>query len=252
MAVKSADRVMQILELLVTYPIGLTIKDISEMLSYPQSSTFNLVQSLYQNDFLTQTSLKKYKLGPKLIQIGTRALESLDIHSEALPYLTALMEKVSETVFMAVLSGSEIVYVSKVSNNRSIQTSAQIGSRKPLYCTGLGKAFLAHLPLDERKHIIENIGLKAITSKTIIKTEELERQLKQFAIQGYAIDDEEGEEGLFCLAAPIFDANQRITAAISVAGPKERIVLQKDNIVMRLLDTAYRISKSIGFTKRED
>jgi IclR family KDG regulon transcriptional repressor len=249
MSVKSADRVMQILELLSNHPEGLTVKEISQALSYPQSSAFNLVQSLSQNDFLSQTRIKQYKLGPKLIQIGMRSLESLDIYSEGLPYLTALMEKVNETVFMAVLSGDEMVYVSKVSSNRSIQTSAQIGSRKPMYCTGLGKAFLACLPLKERKRILDNIELKAMTPKTIIKTEELERQLDLFVEQGYAIDDEEGEEGLFCLAAPVFDAYRKIIAAISVAGPKERMIVQKDYIVEQLLNTAGKISESIGYTK---
>jgi DNA-binding IclR family transcriptional regulator len=109
---------------------------------------------------------------------------------------------------------------------------------------------LAYLPLKERQHILENIVLKAVTPKTIVKTEALERQLELFAEQGYAVDDEEGEAGLFCLAAPVFDAYRKIIAAISVAGPKERMMFQKDYIVERLLNTADRISKSIGYTKK--
>ncbi|WP_027416734.1 IclR family transcriptional regulator [Aneurinibacillus terranovensis] len=249
MSVKSAVRVLEIFELLAGHPNGLTVKEISEALSFPQSSTFHLVQTLFSNDYISQTIMKRYKLGPKLIQLGTRASDSLDLHSDAQPHLEKLMNEVQETVFMAVLSGEEIVYVSKFDNYRSIRTSAQIGSRKPLYCTGLGKAFLTFLPGKERKQLLEHAELKAVTAKTITDRSVLEEQLKQFAKNGYAIDDEESEEGLFCLSAPIFNAAGRMTAAISVAGPKERITSRKQEIVHHLLHAAASVSRSIGYNR---
>src|SRR5690348_1847 len=130
MSVKSAERVLRVIELLAVYKHGLSIKEISEELSFPQSSTSNLIATLYNEGYLTQDSLKRYKLGPKLIQIGTIAMESLDISSQGQPYLKKLMEDVQETVFMAVLSEGELVYVAKIDNNRSIRTTAQPGYRK--------------------------------------------------------------------------------------------------------------------------
>lgn len=89
-----------------------------------------------------------------------------------------------------------------------------------------------------------------MTSKTVANAEELERQLSEFRTLGYAIDDEEGEEGLYCYAAPIFGANREVIAAISTAGPKARITKNSENIVFELLNTAAKISKSMGYFKK--
>jgi len=247
MSVKSAERVLRVFELLSKYPNGLTIKEISETLSFPQSSTSGLIGTLYKEGYLSIDSNNKYKLGPKLIQIGSAAMESLDISEQGIPYLKSLMEDVQETVFMAVLSDKELVYVAKIDNNRSIRTTAQPGSQKPLYCTGLGKAFLAFMPKEQRAGILDNIELLPITKHTITDKQQLEQQLEIFSELGYSVDDEENEEGLFCLAAPIYGADNTLQAAISVAGPKERMVKQKDYIVEKLTNTAKKVAVSIGF-----
>jgi DNA-binding IclR family transcriptional regulator len=161
------------------------------------------------------------------------------------------MSLVEETVFMAVLSGDELVYIAKVDSNRSIKTSAEIGSRKPLYCTGLGKALLSFLPKDQREEILEKIELKAITPKTVIDREELIHQLDQSNMRGFAIDDEENEEGLYCFAAPIYNADGEIEAAISVAGPKERIKRNESETLTHLLETSKSISESLGYFNKK-
>ncbi|MFB5675923.1 IclR family transcriptional regulator [Paenibacillus terreus] len=248
MSVKSAERVLRVFELLALHKEGLTIKEVSELLSFPQSSTSTLVKTLFEEGYLSQDALKKYKLGPKLIQIGTVAMESLDISSQGQPFLKKLMEEVQETVFMALLSDDELVYVAKIDNNRSIRTTAQPGYRKPLYCTGLGKAFLAFLPGEKRSEILDKTPLISITDKTITDRKTLEKELERYIDAGYSIDDEENEEGLFCLAAPVFGADGTIQAAISVAGPKERMLTRKDFIIDKLLRTSKQISESIGHT----
>ncbi|MBD1381263.1 IclR family transcriptional regulator [Metabacillus arenae] len=248
MSVKSAERVLRVFELLSQVQHGLTIKEISEALSFPQSSTSGLIGTLLKEGYLSLDSTKKYKLGPKLIQIGSAAMESLDISSQGIPHLKSLMEDVQETVFMAVLSEKELVYVAKIDNNRSIRTTAQPGSQKPLYCTGLGKAFLTFMPDRQRKNILDNIELIPITKHTITDKKILEEQLDNFNELGYSIDDEENEEGLFCLAAPVYGVDHTLQAAISVAGPKERMIRQKDYIVERLIHTSKEIAVSIGYT----
>jgi len=246
MSVKSAERVLRVFELLSQNQHGLTIKEISESLSFPQSSTSGLIRTLLNEGYLSLDSFNKYKLGPKLIQIGSAAMDSLDISSQGMPYLKKLMEDVQETVFMAVLSENELVYVAKIDNNRSIRTTAQPGSQKPLYCTGLGKAFLAFLPQQQRTTILDNLELRPITEHTITDKKRLEQQLTLFNELGYSIDDEENEDGLFCLAAPIYGSNHTIQAAVSVAGPKDRMIKQKDFIVEKLITTAKNVATSIG------
>lgn len=247
MSVKSAERVLRVFELLAVNKDGLTVKEISELLSFPQSSTSNLISTLFQEGYLSQDAAKKYKLGSKLVQIGTIAMENLDISSQGRPYLKNLMEETEETVFMAVLSKDELVYVAKIDNNRSIRTTAQPGYRKPLYCTGLGKAFLAFMPESERKAILDDTQLRAITSRTITNREQLEKVLEIYKEQGFSIDDEENEEGLFCLAAPVFGMNKTLLAAISVAGPKERMLSRKEFIIEKLLQTSKNISAAVGY-----
>ena len=247
MSVKSAERVLRVFELLSQYRDGLTIKEISEKLSFPQSSTSGLIGTLFKEGYLSLDSFNQYKLGPKLIQIGSAALESLDISKQALPYLKRLMEDVQETVFMALLSEKDLVYVAKIDNNRSIRTTAQPGSHKPLYCTGLGKAFLAFMNEQQKNQILDSTELLPITGHTITDRQELEQQLDIFKQLGHSIDDEENEEGLFCMAAPIYGADNSIQAAISVAGPKERMIKQRETIVEKLLFISKEVSTSIGY-----
>jgi DNA-binding IclR family transcriptional regulator len=250
MSVKSAIRALEILELLADHEQGLSVKEMSEALSFPQSSTFNLVQTLFSDGYLVQSHNKRYKLGPKLIKIGTRALASFDLHTDARVYLQELMSKVEETVFMAVLSNIELVYIAKVDSNRSIKTSAEIGSRKPLYCTGLGKAFLAFLPEEKQEICFQQTSWERLTPKTIVSPEEMKQQLAHFNTLGYAIDDEESEDGLYCYAAPVFGVTGEVVAAISTAGPKERITRNSEKVITELLNTSRRISENLGYFNR--
>jgi DNA-binding IclR family transcriptional regulator len=247
LSVKSAERVLRVFDLLAQHPKGLTIKEISSMLSFPQSSTSGLIETLYTNCYLTNDDFRRYKLGPKLIQLGNAAKESFDLSVQGSPFLKELMEEVQETVFMAILEQSELAYIAKINSNRSIRTTAEPGKSKPLYCTGLGKTFLTFLPENRKSEILSTLRLEPITDYTITKKEDLLKQLECFAEQGYSIDDEENEEGLYCLAAPVYGVDNTIQAAISVAGPKERMLKQKEMIVEKLLDTASKISFGIGY-----
>jgi DNA-binding IclR family transcriptional regulator len=247
MFVKSAVRVLEIFELLRDHPQGLNIKEIASALHFPQSSTFHLVKTLYEHGYLSATETKKYRLGPKLIQLGTSSMESMDVYREAKWPLERLADQVEETVFMAILSGDDMVYVVKEDSNRSIKTSAQIGSRKPMYCTGLGKALLAFMPAEKRNRILEKSPLLPITENTVTDRDELNRLLLLYREQGYAVDNEENEEGLYCIAAPVFDASGQVFAAVSVAGPKDRIRKRHDYIVFQLLNTTKVISRNMGY-----
>ncbi|GIO24874.1 IclR family transcriptional regulator [Oceanobacillus sp. J11TS1] len=251
MSVKSAERVLRIFELLSANMNGMTIKEISETLQLPQSSTSGLVKTLLHENYLSINQQKRFILGPKLIPVGNAAMESLDISSLGHPSLKKLTEAVEETVFMAVLVEKELVYVAKIDSNRSIRTSAYLGGQKPLYCTGLGKAFLAFMNENDRINYLNTVQLKAITEQTITSKEELKKRLQEYRQQGYSIDDEENEDGLYCLAAPVFDIMGSIQAAISVAGPKERMLRQQESILKHLKQTAAVISAKLGYVSEE-
>lgn len=247
MGVKSAERVLEIFELLKDYPEGLTMKEIGESLGYAASSAFGLVRTLAEQGYLLENDNKRYTLGAKLIQLGAYASSYLDINKIAAPVLKRLMETLKETVFMAVLSGEEIVYVAKVDNYRSISTNARLGGRKPIYCTGLGKAFLTFMDEEERRELVERLRFVPMTEHTITRKEDLYEQLSRFKEQGYAIDNEEIEVGLWCAAAPIFNSRGEMEAAVSVSGPTERMKGNKDMIVSLLLEATREISEKLGY-----
>ena len=162
MAVKSAERVFRIFELLEQSPEGLTNKEVSSLLGFAPSSTLALLQTMEENGYLSADEQKRYYLGGRLMSLGAVAASRIDLNKIGTPYLKKLMQTVEETCFLGVLSGDEIVYIAKENCERTITTNASIGSRKPVYCTGLGKAFLAFLPEKESSQIIDRIEREAL------------------------------------------------------------------------------------------
>lgn len=251
MAVKSAERVLKIFELLEQQPEGLTNKEISEVLKYAPSSTLMLLQTMEENGYLSVDVQKRYSLGGRLVSLGATVASRFDIGKMAGIYLKRLMQNVEETSFLAVLSDNEIFYVAKEQSERSMATNAQIGSRKPVYCTGLGKAFLSFLPADKSRDIIRNIEFQAYTEKTVKNCTELMEQIREFRTLGYAIDDQEIEEGLWCLAVPVYDGYGTMVAAMSVSGPKERMLKKKDLVIQEVVSAGRDFSKELGFRKEK-
>ena len=251
MAVKSAERVLKIFELLESSSDGLTNKDISSRLQFAPSSTIALLQTMAENGYLSVDEQKRYSLGGKLVSLGAVAASRFDIGRMATPYLKHLMQTLGETSFLGVLSGDEIVYIAKENCERTINTNAQIGSRKPVYCTGLGKAFLAFLPPEESRDIVNKLDFHKYTDNTIMDIQELRSQLQEFRLQGFATDDQEIEENLWCLAVPIYDGYHRMVAAISVSGPKERMMDKKELITQEMLKAVRGLSKELGYQKEE-
>lgn len=247
MAVKSAERVFQIFGLLENAPSGMTNKEISEALGFAPSSTLGILQTMLEYGYLLADEAKRYSLGGKLVRLGDIAAARFDIGKMASPHLKHLMSTLEETCFLAVLSGDEIVYIAKEWCEQTINTNANIGSRKPVYCTGLGKAFLAFLPEKESRDLIDQIDFEEYTHNTVRDKKELETQLLQFRKQGYAIDDQEIEEGLWCAAAPIYDGSRRMVAAVSVSGPIDRMLSKKDKVISELVTAGNTLSEQLGY-----
>lgn len=246
MAVKSAERVLRIFEYLANYPDGLTAKEIGEALGYAPSSAFALLKTLSEDEYLSEDEGKRYALGPKLIQLGINASAALDVNKLAGPTLRSIMNTLNETVFMGVLAGDEVVYVAKVNSNKTISTNASVGSRKPVYCTGLGKAFLAFMDRGRSKKIIETLHFEPFTETTVTSAAELRAELETCRALGYAVDNGEIETGLWCVAVPIYNAERQMIAAVSVSGPKVRMQPQKELVVRTMLDASLAISRKCG------
>ena len=250
MAVKSAERVLRIFDLLTDYPDGLSNKEISEKLGYAPSSTIGLVKTLKMEGYLETGIHKTYRLGGKLVHLGNIAASYMDINELSAPVLKELMTSLGETCFVGVLSKDEVVYIAKARSNYTINTNADIGSRKPIYCTGLGKAFLSFVDTKESEKLMEGIEFRQYTDKTVKNSSELKKQINYFKKQGYAVDDEEIEAGLWCLAVPVYNGNGRMIAAISTSGPRTRMLEKVELIKKEMLTASDVLSKKMGYFRR--
>lgn len=249
MGVKSAERVLKIFDLLAEQINGLTCKEISQKLGYAPSSTFELLQTLYENGYILLTENKKYLLGTRLIRLGNIVNENLDIKNLIKPHLNDIMNILFETTFLGMLSKDKIVYIDKIQSSHTIATNAEIGSLKPSYCTGLGKIILAYMHEEKLNRILEEIEMIKYTKNTIVDKEVFRWKLKEYRKLGYAIDDEEIEEGLWCLSVPIFDSSGEVKLAISVSGPKDRMLSKEILIKKTLLRKSKEISLFLGYIK---
>lgn len=246
--VKSLDRALNILEELVNRNEPLGITEISKYTNYHKSTVYRLVDTLCYRGYLTQDfETGKYKVGMKIFELGSKVINNLDLRSRVKPFLKEIEEKTAETVHLGVLDSTKVVYIDKVESRRTIRMSSNIGSRTYTHSTGLGKATLAFLPEEKIDQIIEEEGLPEFTENTITEKEALKNELEEIRKNGFAIDEEENEAGIICVAAPIFDYNDNITAAISISGPANRMTNNKKNEIKKIAkEYSKRISRALG------
>ena len=250
---RSVARALEMLELVAASKDELTITEISKQLGIPKSTTFDILYTLLDKGYLEQANEKQksFKLGVKLFQTGACYLEQTPFQNVAHSVLERLAEVAGETAFLALLNNDELVYFDKVESPNSVRTSARIGSNNPLYCTGLGKAILAALPDEEVKAILARTGgLKPVTPYTFTDETQFFAILNQARQQGYAIDDREHNAEVFCLAAPVYNLQGKIYAAISVASLYTKINHQPEKITAlgkMIADAALDLSQRIGY-----
>ena len=250
---RSVARALEMLELVAASKDQLTITEISKSLGIPKSTTFDILYTLLDKGYLEQANEKQksFKLGVKLFQTGACYLEQTPFQNVAHVVLERLADVAGETAFLALVNNDELVYFDKVESPNSVRTSARIGSTNPLYCTGLGKAILAALPDDEVKAILARTGgLKPITPYTCTDEAQFFAILNQARQQGYAIDDREHNAEVFCLAAPVYNLQGKVYAAISVASLYTKINHQPEKIAAlgkMIADAALDLSQRIGY-----
>ena len=213
--------------------LGLT--EISRKIGLHKSTTFGLVSTLVHASLLEKNQKsEKYQLGLGLFSLGT--LVKHDLRSVVEPFLIQLVEQSKETVNFVVRNGDSVMYISKIESPHSMRICTQIGRHLPLYCTAVGKAILAFLDESEVRSILEARPLEEFTGKTMTDAEEIIKTLPCIRAQGYAVDDEELEYGLTCVAAPIFNSQGKPIAGLSVSGPTSRMdqaLLDKCSILLR-------------------
>jgi len=248
--VQSLDRALDILEKIVYADKAIGITELSNSLGLHKSTVYRLLATLAYRGYVQQDyENPRYKVGIKLLEIGNIALDRLEIRKEIRPLLEELMTLSGETVHLGILDKGEVVYIDKVESPQTIRMYSSIGKRAPVHCTGLGKALIAFLPPAEINNIIQQKGLKGYTSNTITDKEEFLKHLYEIRLKGYSMDNIEHEEGIRCVAGPIFDHRGEVVAAVSIASPVMRVTEEKVQEYIKLIkEYTKRMSSVLGYT----
>ena len=246
--IQSVERSFKILEYIAENGNEAGLTEISKGLSLNKSTVHGLLVTMEQMGYAQQNiDSGKYSLGLKLFQLGMAVYNSLDLRTIALPHLQALSEKYKETAHLAVLSKGEVVYIEKVDSPRSIRIVSRIGGRNPAHCTGVGKVLLAALPEATLNRFLGQGTLRRYTTNTITSASELKGHLQQIRAKGVAFDLEEFEPGLRCVAAPVRNHRGAVIAAIRLAGPADRLAMDRlDSIADDVAEAANTISCALG------
>lgn len=247
--VQVLDRALAALGILANSSSDCSLAELCSALGLHKSTVHRIMMVLEQQRIVVKNvDTGRYRLGLRLFELGSRAIDGLDLRGRARPYLNRLQETFGETVFFCILDEGQVFYMEKVESQRSVRTACTVGSRAPAYCTAVGKAMLAELPDAEVSGIVRRWGLKPITANTITSLAALKAELRAVRERGYAIDDEEKEEGLRCVGAAVHAHSGKLVAAMSISGPAFRMTKERIPEVGRaLLQAASDLSADLGY-----
>ncbi len=221
--VRSVDKALSILEYMASRDGSAGLTEIGQVLELNASTAHHLLSTLRQRGFVEQDpSTHRYHLSLKCLEVGQAARSHLDLRALATPHLHSLTAQTRENSNLAVLDGHEVVYLAQAESGRMMRMFTRPGARAPLHATGVGKCLLAWLDEKEKVSIVDELPLTRYTGKTICQKDRFLAHLDEVKQRGYALDDEEREEGVVCIAAPVHDYSGRVVAAISISGPAGR------------------------------
>lgn len=224
------------------------ISALASRLGLAKSTVHRLATTLVEYDMLEQNrETGKYRLGLALFELGTLVRRKMDVMNEAQGQIHALADTTGETVQLAILDHLSVLYIRIRESRQAVRMSSGLGSRAPAHCTSVGKALLAHRHAEVVQQVID-AGLPRFTANTITDGARLREELAYIRTRGYAIDDEEIEAGLRCVAAPIRDHSGQVVAAISVAAPVQRMTKKAMQAsIPSVVAAAEAISRRLGY-----
>ncbi len=245
--VRSVVKIVSLLEILAKEK-ELGITEITNNIDVHKSTAYRFLTSLKELGYVKQNrENEKYSLTLRLFELGSEVVARLSRRAEARPIMEELANHTQETVHLATLEAGEVVYIDKIDSPQTIRLYLRVGRRAPAYCTGLGKALLAWASPEIIEKILKKGDLHQFTKNTIVDPARLKEELQQIREKGYAIDNEEHEEGVYCVAVPIHGIDGKVSTAISVSIPILRFdqkglpELQKS-----VIEAARKISSRLG------
>lgn len=224
------------------------VSALAARLGLAKSTVHRLASTLVAESMLEQNpETGRYRLGIALFGLGALVRRRMNLSTEAKPFLFDLRERTNETVLLGIPTESDIMYVYNLESAQAIRMRSDIGVRRPAYCTAVGRAIFAF----QQPEIVERVlaaPMPARTPRTITGPEALRAALAEVRRLGYAVEDEESEAGMRCIAAPVRDASGEVVGAVGVAGPVQRLSMERlTAIAAPLIETTEAISARLGY-----
>ena len=231
---------------------GISLIELSVSLNMPKSTMHRYLATLLELRLAERCGVDRYRLGTKVIELAGSFLASSDLRKESESILDEIAEMTGETVHLAVPSGAEVVYIAKVESKHTLRMYSHIGARLPMHCTALGKSILAFSGVERFQEVLPELS-KPRTPNTITSEQALMEELDLIRLHGFAIDNEENEVGIRCVAAPIIDYTGRAIAAMSISSPCDRMNWEHCFELGPILqEAAFKFSKRKGYIGQTD
>lgn len=235
---KSLNKLFDLIELISRSPQGISGKELAEVAQIPLSTTFRMLKFMTDREFL-QVNKGIYTLGLSFVRWGNVASNHNQLIKASRPVLKELARQTRECVHLAELQGNQIVYIDKYEGSNPIRLGSRIGQKGPLHCTGVGKAIFAYQNQQIQEELLAAIQYEVFTPTTIRNETAMRKELELIRNQGYAIDNCEHEEWVFCIAVPILDQKGKCIAGISISGA-EVYVREDSPRLIKLITAASR------------
>ncbi len=249
--IKSVAHALAVLEELGREGDELGVSELSRRLNLHKNNIFRLLATLETKGYVEQNKeTENYRLGLKILELAQNYLKQMNLVKQIKPILEEVVERCNENAGLAVLRDQWVVYLDVVEAKQMVRVACRAGWRIPAYASAAGKVQLAYKSQSEVERIIDWKGVKAFTPNTITEKEALLQHLQEVREKGYAVDDEEYEEGVRCVAVPVRDYTKRVIAGISVQAPAFRLTDERieGEITPLLMEAGLKASQKLGYT----
>jgi len=248
MAVKTSiqviDRLASLMDIMARYDDAVSLKILSAESGLHPSTAYRILASLTEHHYVERDKNGTYRLGFKLLHLGSHVRQRVDLRQQAIPIMAKLRDKLGETVNLTVKEGDEVVYVERAISGHVMRVEQVIGSRAPLHVTAVGKLMLGQIGEDASHSYAQRTGLPAYTPNTITEVSRLVNVCREGITQGYAFDNEEAEMGVGCIGVLVFDDTGDVAGGLSLSAPIER---RRNEWVPEMIEAGRRLSESLGF-----
>lgn len=249
--IQAVENAINVLEQFLSGKAELGITEMSRNLGLHKNNIFRILATLESKGYIEQNlNNEHYRLGIKILELGRAFLNNTGLLKVASPLLESLVQEVNENAYLGMLKKNQVFYIEHAESSQALRVASRIGTRLSPLHTAIGKAVLANFDDEGRDSVIDSLTFEVHTPNTIPDKETLLEELEVVKERGYAIDNEELDAGVTCVASPIFNYNNHVVAGISVSGPTSRLNpgFLDQEIIPKVVEYSKKISRSLGYT----